>query len=92
MHELQVLFCAVVVAQGEERLGFFICVGALKKKEYCESARDIVKVFFHNINHKLDGELFFRGYDEKGAVKEAPELMTETYQAGKEFIKRVSGS
>ena len=80
------------VSEDEGRLGFFICVGALKKKAYCESAREIVKVFFHNINYKLDGELFFRGYDEKGAVKEAPGVMAETYQAGKDFIKRAGGS
>ncbi len=80
------------VDMDEKRLGFFICVGALKKKDYCENARDIVKVFFHNINHILAGELFFRGYDQKGAVKKAPDVLAETYIAGKDFIEKISGN
>ncbi|HED23504.1 MAG TPA: flavodoxin family protein, partial [Firmicutes bacterium] len=59
--------------------GFFICVGALKKKDYCENAEQIIKVFFHNINHTLTGSMAFRGYDEKGAVVEDPEALEKVY-------------
>ncbi|MGM0651979.1 MAG: flavodoxin family protein [Bacillota bacterium] len=77
------------VREAENRQGFFICVGALKKKRYCENAEEIVKVFFHNINHKLAGKLFFRGYDEKGAILADPDALAETYRAGKDFIAKV---
>ncbi len=79
------------IREEENRQGFFICVGALKRKRYCENAEEIIKVYFHNINHKLLGSLFFRGYDEKGAILEDPDAMAETYQAGKDFIAQVEG-
>ncbi len=77
------------VSEEENRQGYFICVGALKRKRYCENAEEIIKVFFHNINHTLAGSLFFRGYDEKGAILEDPDALAETYQAGKDFISRL---
>jgi len=79
------------VREEENRQGFFICVGALKRKRYCENAEEIIKVFFHNINFKLAGTLFFRGYDEKGAILKDADALAETYQAGKDFISRVEG-
>ena len=80
-----------LVSEEENRQGFFICVGALKRKRYCENAEEIIKVFFHNINYKLADSLFFRGYDEKGAILEDPDALAETYQAGKDFIAKVEG-
>jgi len=80
---------APFVKEEENRQGFFICVGALKKKDYCENALQIIKVFFHNINHKLAGSEFFRGYDEKGAIANDPEALARAYRAGKEFIAGV---
>ncbi len=72
-----------------KRKGFFICVGALKRKQYCENAIEIIKVFFHNINHKFTGSLAYRGYDEKGAILQSPEALAEVYQAGKDFVKGI---
>ncbi len=80
---------APFVTDEEKRQGFFICVGALKRKRYCENAIEIVKVFFHNINHQFAGSLVFRGYDEKGAILEDPGALKEAYKAGKEFTARV---
>ncbi len=80
-----------LIPDDNKRPGFFICVGALKRKRFCENAEEIIKVFFHNINYKLEGTLFFRGYDEKGAILAAPETLVETYQAGKDFIASVEG-
>lgn len=77
------------VADEEQRKGFFICVGAIKKKEYCESAVQIVKVFFHNINHSYVGSVCFRGYDEKGAIREEPQILEEVYEAGKKFAAAI---
>ncbi len=80
---------APFVPDEPKRQGFFICVGALKRKRYCENAVEIIKVFFHNINHQFAGSLAFRGYDEKGSIKEDPDNLKEAYEAGKEFIARV---
>ncbi len=80
------------VPDEDNRRGFFICVGALQRKRYCENATEIIKVFFHNINHSFAGTAAFRGYDEKGAVKEAPEALAEAYRAGKDFIAEVENS
>jgi len=77
------------VTEKANRQGFFICVGALKRKRYCENALEIIRVFFHNINHQLGGSLFFRGYDEKGAILEDPEALADAYRAGKDFIDKV---
>ncbi|MDW7739769.1 MAG: flavodoxin family protein [Bacillota bacterium] len=74
------------IPEEANRKGFFICVGALKKKDYCENAIEIIKVYFHNINHKLAGTLAVRGYDEKGAVLKDPQILQDAYQAGKDFI------
>ncbi len=77
------------ISEEANRQGFFICVGALKREQYCDNALQIIKVFFHNINHKLAGSLAFRGYDEKGAVLEDPEALARAYRAGKDFIARI---
>lgn len=69
--------------------GFFICVGALKREQYCDNALQIIKVFFHNINHKLVGNIAFRGYDEKGEIAKDPEALARAYQAGKDFIAEI---
>lgn len=69
--------------------GFFICVGALKKKDYCENAEQIIRVYFHNINHTLIGSLAFRGYDEKGAVAKDPEALEKTYRSGQDFFNKI---
>ncbi len=71
--------------------GFFICVGALKREQYCNNALEIVKVFFHNINHKLVGSIAFRGYDEKGEIAEDKEAMQRVYEAGRDFIAGIEG-
>ncbi len=70
--------------------GFFICVGALQKKEYCENALQIIKVYFHNINHTLSGSLSLRGYDAKGEIADDPDALDKAYNAGKEFVAKIT--
>lgn len=75
----------------ENRPGFLICAGALHKKEYCESAVAVTKVFFHNINFKYTGVLCKQGYDEKGSVAGNPANLEEAVHAGSDFAGKMSG-
>lgn len=64
---------------------FFICVGALKKKEYCQSAEDVTDVFFYITNFQKKGSLLFRGYDEKGSITRDPQNLENAFKAGFDF-------
>ncbi len=75
----------------EKRPGFFICVGALKNESYCESALAIAKVFFHNINYRYHDCIFFRGVDEKGAIKDYPDVLEKAFEAGRRFAQQIPG-
>lgn len=69
----------------EERPAYFLTVGALKNKEYSESARKIVGVYCHIVNLKLRGSLCFRGYDEPGSIAGEPENLEKAFQEGVAF-------
>ncbi|RJR20809.1 MAG: flavodoxin family protein [Desulfobacteraceae bacterium] len=73
------------ISPEEERPAFFICVGALKTVEYCQSAEKAAKVFFHVINLKHRGSLFFRGFDHKGSITEDPANLEKAFQEGVNF-------
>lgn len=73
------------VTLDENRGGFLICVGALKNPAYCESATAIAKVFYHNLNYKFAGRLCYRGFDEKGSIKNDPGPLQSAYEAGVNF-------
>jgi multimeric flavodoxin WrbA len=77
------------IADDAKHPGYFICVGALKREQYCENALQIIRVFFHNINHTLVGSLALRGYDAKGEIAKDPPALARAYQAGKDFIAGV---
>lgn len=78
------------VKKSERRPAFLICVGALKKKEYCESARAIAELFFTVINFHPAGYLCFQGFDKKGSLKEDPQALPSVKAAGKQFAARVN--
>jgi multimeric flavodoxin WrbA len=75
----------------EGRPGFFICVGALKNKSYCENALEVVKVYFHNVNYRYFDSFYFRGVDEKGAIREYPDALQSVYEAGRCFAREAAG-
>ncbi len=74
----------------EGRPAYFLSVGALKKKDYSESARQIVGVYCHIVNLQLQGSLCFRGYDERGSITRDPEPLAKARQEGKDFAKKNS--
>ena len=75
------------IKEEEQRPAFFICVGAIKKKEYCENAAFAVDVFFNVINLKGQGQLFYRGYDEKGVIAKNPENLKKGMLEGEKFTR-----
>jgi multimeric flavodoxin WrbA len=77
------------ISSAEERPSFFICVGALKKKEYCESAEKAVEVFFNVVNLKSQGSLCFRGYDAKGSIGDDPQNLKKAFLCGEVFARKI---
>ncbi|MFZ5436377.1 MAG: flavodoxin family protein [Bacillota bacterium] len=75
------------VREEEGRPAFFICVGALRKKQYCENAHSVVEVFCSVINFNLLDWLCFRGIDEKGAIMDHPAALDKAFQAGRHFAE-----
>ena len=71
------------VKREEGRPGFFICVGALQKKAYAESALAVARIFFHNVNYVYNDYLCYRGIDEKGAIKEQSDALQNAFEAGR---------
>ena len=69
----------------EGKIGFFICVSALKDKGYCEDATKVAKVLFHNLNYHYVDALHFQGFDRKGSIKEDPEALKSAYVKGQNF-------
>ena len=70
----------------EQKAAFFICVGALKNKEYAENAEKTAKVFFHVLNLQHKGSLLYRGFDHKGSIAEDPANLQKAFQEGKNLI------
>ncbi len=78
------------ISDRKKKPSFFICVGALKKKEYCRSAEDVADVFFHITNFQKKGSLLFRGYDEKGSITRDPQNLQNAFQAGFDFASSLA--
>ncbi len=64
---------------------YFICVGAMKKKEYGENALKTAEVFFNVTNLECQGNLIFRGYDKAGSIKEDPQNLQKAFDEGARF-------
>ena len=77
------------IAAGEKRPAFFICVGALPKKEYCTNAKAIAAVYFHVVNLHPNGSLCYVGFDAKGSVTAHPPALCEAKEAGYNFTAQI---
>jgi multimeric flavodoxin WrbA len=73
----------------EGKLGFFLCVGALKKEAYSESALAVARVYFNTINHHHAGSLGYYGIDEKGAIRGHPDALENACEAGRRFAAKL---
>ncbi len=73
------------ISADEKKPAYFICVGALKKKEYVENAIYVTNIYFTITNMQSKGNLYFRGYDKAGSIKEDPQNLQQAFDEGSRF-------
>jgi len=69
-----------------ERKGVFISVAATRGKKLFDGVRLTVKYFFDAIDVAYSDELFVRGADEKGEVRDQPEALKAAYDLGQRLV------
>ncbi len=69
-----------------ERKGAFISVAATRGKKLFDGVRLTVKYFFDAIDVAYSDELFVRGADEKGEVRDQPEALKAAYDLGQRLV------
>jgi len=67
----------------EKRGGWFVCVGATRRKKLFEGASLTVKYFFDTTGVPYRGELLVRGIDKKGEMLNHPDVLSRAYSLGK---------
>lgn len=70
-----------------ERKGFLVSVGALKMADLFQPTIAMVKALFSVLDITYEGELLFRGVDEKGAIANYPDVLQQAYLAGQKLAK-----
>jgi multimeric flavodoxin WrbA len=80
-----------VLGMGKEdkrvRRGVFISVGATRGTKIFDGAVLTVKYFFDAIGVKYSGDLLVRGIDNKGQIKEHPEVLEDAFRLGQELVR-----
>ncbi|PNV85327.1 MAG: flavodoxin family protein [Desulfobacteraceae bacterium] len=69
-----------------DRKGVFISVAATRGKKLFDGVRLTVKYFFDAIDVAYSDELFVRGADEKGEVRDQPEALKAAYELGRSLV------
>ena len=67
------------------RKGFFISAGGTKGENLFTGTILTVKYFFKAINVDYAGELVYNKVDTKGAIREHPTALKDSFEAGKKF-------
>jgi multimeric flavodoxin WrbA len=68
---------------GGNRQGVLLCTGATKGRLLFVGARLVGRYFFDAINVRYAAEILVRGVDEKGAIKEKPEVLDQARELGR---------
>ena len=68
------------------RKGVFISVAATRGKKLFDGVRLTVRYFFDAIDVAYSDELFVRGADEKGEVRNQPEALKAAYDLGRRLV------
>ena len=74
--------------QGRRRKGFFISVGATKGARLFDGVMLTVKYFFDALDVDLEGQLLFKGVEDKGDIRSHPTALREAFEAGKALANR----
>jgi multimeric flavodoxin WrbA len=74
-----------------DRKGVFISVAATRGKKLFDGVRLTVQYFFDAIDVAYSDELFVRGADEKGAVRDQPEALQAAYGLGQRLVTDKEG-
>ena len=69
-----------------ERKGVFISVAATRGKKLFDGVRLTVQYFFDAIDVAYSDELFVRGADVKGEVRDQPEALKAAYDLGQRLV------
>jgi multimeric flavodoxin WrbA len=69
-----------------DRQGVFISVAATRGKKLFDGVRLTVQYFFDAIDVAYSDELFVRGADEKGEVRDQPEALKAAYDLGRRLV------
>jgi multimeric flavodoxin WrbA len=72
---------------GGNRQGVLLAVGATKGRLLFVGARLTAKYFFDALNVRYAAELLVRGVDEKGAIKERPEVLEQARDLGRRLAQ-----
>ena len=69
-----------------DRKGVFISVAATRGKKRFDGVRLTIQYFFDAIDVAYSDELFVRGADEKGEVRDQPEALKAAYDLGRRLV------
>ena len=74
-------------SDGSRRRGLFIAVGGQDWPDVFDYARATVKAFFAVCDVEFGEELTFRGVDPKGAIRNHPTALQDSFDAGARLMK-----
>ena len=74
---------------GKKRPAFFLAVGGMKNKKYCENVRITAEALFLNTRLKFSGFLCLQGYDEKGDLEKNGDALRDVMEKGREFVQEM---
>lgn len=77
------------LGDNKKRVGFFLCVGALKRTDLFENAEKVAKIFFRLLNIDYKGSLFYSGVDARAEITARhPDALKEACEAGVKLIEQ----
>ena len=72
-----------------DKKGVFIGVGATRGKNLFEGSILVMKYFFQSFGAEYADELLVRGVDQKGEIKEHPDLLKEAFALGERLTQQI---
>lgn len=82
-----VLNLPVATSRGGERRGLFVSVGGTRGENLFRPAMATIKIFFQTLEFSYGEELFFRGIDGKGEIRQHPTALADAFAAGQRLAQ-----